>query len=77
MSWAELQLPLAFGGLVSTVSQRGSALLLPLLAGGGWEGVKPLRKRFGKRFLKYSPLPSPPLLAGEGVIRHNPFGVIA
>jgi hypothetical protein len=32
--------------------------LLPLLAGGGWEGVQPRRKA--------QPLPNPPLLAGEG-----------
>jgi hypothetical protein len=36
-------------------------LPLPLLAGGGWEGVAHLG---GK--IKSGPYPNPPLLAGEG-----------
>jgi hypothetical protein len=38
-------------------------LLLPLLAGGGWEGVT-LFALVQK--IKSAPLPSPPLQAGEG-----------
>ncbi len=36
---------------------------LPLLVGGGWEGVRACRKM--------APLPNPPLQAGEGVVRRT------
>ena len=39
-------------------------LLLPLLAGGGWEGVKLLIFNLPA---EEPPLPSPPLQAGEGI----------
>ncbi|MET4568963.1 hypothetical protein ABIE04_001290 [Rhodanobacter soli] len=38
--------------------------LLPLHAGGGWEGVKLYAL---VRKIKSEPLPNPPLQAGEGV----------
>ena len=38
-------------------------LLLPLRAGGGWEGVKLYAL---VRKIKGGPLPNPPLQAGEG-----------
>jgi len=40
------------------------ALLLPLLAGGGWEGVKLLIFNGEEQ-----PLPNPPLQAGEGAVK--------
>ena len=45
-------------------SQRPALRLLPLLAGGGWEGVRSSRKA--------TPLPNPPLRAGEGAQQPNP-----
>jgi len=42
-----------------------------LLAGGGWEGVNPCGKAFGK----YLPHPNPPLQAGEGVVRGDHTGL--
>ena len=49
-------------------SQRLALRLLPLLAGGGWEGVRSSRKA--------TPLPNPPLLAGEAAQANKPFGLV-
>ena len=54
-------------GLVTALTTHAQLLsyrLLPLLAGGGWEGVRSSHKA--------SPLPNPPLRAGEGAQQPNP-----
>ncbi len=58
---------LATAGLKPEVIDGWSAFLLPLLAGGGREGVAPAGKEAAK-----APHPNPPLQAGEGAKDEGP-----